>query len=210
MLHTVPEIEVVGQADSLESLFDAVAADTPDVVLTDIRMPPTKTDEGIVAAERLRTTHPEVGVLVLSKYVEPEYAVALVANGSSHRGYLLKDNLADVDQLVTSLKVVASGGSAIDPDVVSALMRPAGRATGPLGKLTNREIEVLGAVARGGSNAAIASELFITARAVEKHINSIFLKLNLPVGPEVNRRVAAVLVYLTSQHGGAAPPAVRR
>jgi DNA-binding NarL/FixJ family response regulator len=218
LLATVPEVSVVAECAELDELLAAVPATAPDVVLTDIRMPPTRTDEGIRAAGILRETHPDVGVVVVSHYVDPEYALALVEQGSHRRGYLLKDRLGDVTQLVAAIRTVAAGGSPIDPLVVDALMgRGAGAragggagAIGPLARLTEREREVLGLVARGASNAAIAVELRVGERAVEKHINSIFGKLDLPVGPDVNRRVAAVLLYLSRLGGGDGSSAVHR
>ena len=199
LLATVPEVSVVAECGQLDELLTAVDRTAPDVVLTDIRMPPTRTDEGIRAAGLLRTSHPDVGVVVVSQFVDAEYAVSLVEQGSHGRGYLLKERLADVGQLVSAITTVAAGGSSIDPLVVDALM---GRGTGqgPLGRLTERELEVLELVAGGGSNVAIAARLGVGERAVEKHINSIFAKLDLPAGPDVNRRVAAVLLYLAGNH----------
>lgn len=196
LLATIPEVSVVAECAELDELFAAVASTAPDVVLTDIRMPPTRTDEGIRAAAALRTSHPDLGVVVVSHYVDAEYALALVENGSHGRGYLLKERLGDVAQLVAAITAVAGGGSSIDPLVVDALMAR-DREHGPLSRLTERELEVLELVARGASNAAIAGQLGVGERAVEKHINSIFGKLDLPVGPDVNRRVAAVLLYLS-------------
>lgn len=192
-----PAVAEVVETGDLGELLDAVDRDRPDVVLADIRMPPTHTDEGIRAAERFRTSHPELGVLVLSQHADAEGALALVAGGSRGRGYLLKERVADVEQLVSALEAVERGDSVIDPHVVDALMRHRMRfEAGPVTRLTPREREVLGLIASGDSNSAIASRLHITSRAVEKHINSIFTKLDLPVGDHTHRRVAAVLLYL--------------
>jgi DNA-binding NarL/FixJ family response regulator len=169
------------------------------VVVTDIRMPPTGTDEGIRAAAELRATQPDVGVVVLSQYVSPQYAVSLLDQGSQGRAYLLKDRVADVDDLVDAIRVVARGGSVIDPQVVDELVRARSRADrSPLEHLTPREREVLGEMASGKSNAAIAGTLVLSERAVEKHINSIFSKLHLAEEADVNRRVKAVLLYLAA------------
>jgi DNA-binding NarL/FixJ family response regulator len=178
----------------------------PDVVVTDIRMPPTGTDEGIRAAATLRTSHPQIGVIVLSQYVSPEYALALLSQGSARRGYLLKDRVADVDDLVDAIRVVYGGGAVIDPKVVEQLVASSGRREKvPLDFLTPREREVLGTMAQGKSNAAVASALTLSERAVEKHINSIFSKLHLTEERDVNRRVAAVLLYLTEGDVGHTP-----
>ncbi|WP_459349933.1 response regulator transcription factor [Oryzobacter faecalis] len=192
-----PSVTEVVEAGDLGELLDAVERDRPDVVLADIRMPPTHTDEGIRAAERFRTTHPDLGVVVLSQHADAEGALALVAGGSTGRGYLLKERVADVEQLVAALEAVRGGESVIDPHVVDALMRHRMRfEASPVARLTGREREVLGLIASGDSNSAIATRLHITSRAVEKHINSIFTKLDLPVGDRTHRRVAAVLLYL--------------
>ena len=160
-------------------------------------MPPTHTDEGIRAAERFRRTHPELGVVVLSQHADAEGALALVAGGSTGRGYLLKERVSDVDQLVDALRAVRRGESVIDPHIVDALMRHRMRfESSPVARLTVREREVLGLIATGASNGAVAERLHVTNRAVEKHINSIFTKLDLPTGDHTHRRVAAVLLYL--------------
>lgn len=199
-LETIDEIEVVDLVGDLPSLLTAVADKRPDVVMTDIRMPPTKTDEGIRAAEQVRTIDPKIGVLVLSQYAEAEYAVALLDHGAEGRGYLLKERVADVDQLRDAILEVARGGSVIDPRVVEALVAERGRRReSPLRELTPRESEVLAQVAEGKNNAAIASSLFLSERAVEKHINSIFSKLGLSEEQDLNRRVKATLVYLSEQ-----------
>lgn len=192
-----PSVAEVVEAGDLGELLDAVERERPDVVLADIRMPPTHTDEGIRAAERFRTTHPDLGVVVLSQHADAEGALALVAGGSRGRGYLLKERVADVEQLVAAMEAVERGESVIDPHVVDALMRHRMRfEASPVARLTGREREVLGLIASGDSNSAIATRLHITSRAVEKHINSIFTKLDLPVGDRTHRRVAAVLLYL--------------
>lgn len=199
-LESVEGIELVEVVADLPSLLAAVRTKHPDVVLTDIRMPPTKTDEGIRAAEQIRALDPKIGVLVLSQYAEAEYAVALLDRGAEGRGYLLKERVADVDQLRDAINEVARGGSVIDPQVVQTLVAErARRKESPLKQLTSRESEVLAQVAQGKNNAAIASSLFLTERAVEKHINSIFSKLGLSEEADINRRVKATLLYL-SEH----------
>jgi DNA-binding NarL/FixJ family response regulator len=191
-------LELAGTATDYDELMAIVEHTGPDVVVTDIRMPPTSTDEGIRAAVALRASHPDLGVIVLSQYVSPGYALALLADGSDRRGYLLKDRVADVDDLVDAIRVVADGGAVIDPKVVEELVGASGRgAKAPLDFLTPRELEVLGEIAQGKSNAAVAKSLVLSERAIEKHINSIFSKLNLSEERDVNRRVAAVLMYLT-------------
>ena len=188
-------IEIVGTATDLESLMTSVAENVPDVVLTDIRMPPTQTDEGIQAAKRIRATHPGIGVVVLSQYVEEDYAFALLAEGAAGVGYLLKERVGDLDEITRALYEVSRGGSVLDPLVVAALI--ARRATdGPLLGLTERERAVLHEMATGRNNATIAKALFLSDRAVEKHIGSVFQKLGLVDEHEVSRRVMAVLTYL--------------
>lgn len=193
------DLELVGVTEDLRGLLDLVDREDPDVVLTDIRMPPTGTDEGVQAAQQLRTTHPGVGVVVLSHYLEPAYALALFADGARGRGYLLKERVSNIDQLAGAIREVAQGGSVIDPKVVDALMaaRLAGRS--PLAELTPRERETLAEMAQGKNNASIGRALVLSDRAVEKHINAVFTKLGL--GPEVDahRRVKAVLVYLAEE-----------
>ncbi|WP_392545441.1 response regulator [Oryzobacter telluris] len=206
LLSEHPSVAEVIEAGDLGELLDAVERERPDVVLADIRMPPTHTDEGIRAAERFRTTHPDLGVVVLSQHADAEGALALVAGGSRGRGYLLKERVADVEQLVSALESVERGESVIDPHVVDALMRHRMRfETSPVARLTAREREVLGLIATGASNIAIAAALHVTSRAVEKHINSIFTKLDLPVGDRTHRRVAAVLLYLGDSGSGPSP-----
>lgn len=192
-----PAVERVTDVGDLDDLLRVVAEEVPDVVLADIRMPPHHTDEGIRAAEHFRRTHPELGVLVLSQHADAEGALDLVAGGSTGRGYLLKERVADVDQLVAALEAVRRGESVIDPHVVDALMRHRLRfEASPVARLTPREREVLGLIAEGVSNAGIATRLHVTSRAVEKHINSIFTKLDLHGDDRTHRRVAAVLMFL--------------
>jgi DNA-binding NarL/FixJ family response regulator len=191
------EIELVAVCADGDELAAAVEACHPDVVLVDIRMPPTMTDEGIRLAARLRRTHPDVGVIVMSAHAEPTYALALLEAGSEGRAYLLKDRLHSRAQLLATIEAVARGGSVIDPKVVEALVHGRPRqARPPLDALTPREREILVEMARGASNAAIATALHLTKRAVEKHINAVFAKLDLPLSEDVSRRVRAVLLYL--------------
>lgn len=187
--------EVVMAVADAGSLLAAVAEHHPDVVVTDIRMPPTHTDEGLRAAAELRKHHPEVGVLVLSQYIETTYATALLAGNAGGVGYMLKDRVADAAEFADALERVAAGGTALDPEVVTKLMR-ASRQIGGLGGLTPREREVLELMAEGRSNAAIAEAMVISSGAVEKHVASIFGKLGLPSSEADNRRVLAVLQYL--------------
>jgi DNA-binding NarL/FixJ family response regulator len=197
LLETDPEIEVVAVCDDLDSLLAAVESEHPDVVLTDIRMPPRQVDEGIQAAARLRESHPDVGVVVLSQYAEPGYALALLEDGIAGRGYLLKERIDDLDQLVGAVREVAGGGSVIDPKVVEGLVAQKARAeTSPLADLTARERDVLREMAEGKNNAAIAKELFLTERSVENVIHSIFVKLGIGFEPTVHKRVKAVILYL--------------
>lgn len=183
-------------AEDYDELMAAVEEHTPDVVITDIRMPPTRTDEGVRAAREIREAHPDIGVVVLSQYVEPEYALKLFEHGADGLAYLLKERLADLDQLRHAIEEVQTGGSVIDPKVIDALIEGRTRPKSPVGRLTDREREVLGEIASGKSNVAIAEALFVSERAVEKHINSIFTKLDLVPEKETNRRVRAVLLYL--------------
>jgi DNA-binding NarL/FixJ family response regulator len=191
------DLELAGVASDLPALMALIEEQQPDVVVTDIRMPPTGTDEGIQAARWLRAHRPSVGVVVLSQFSEPDYALALLEDGSAGRAYLLKERVAGADELARAVRVVAGGGSAIDPLVVDALVsaRTGGRKS-DLSWLTPRETAILAEMAQGKSNAAIAAGLGVSERAVEKHINSIFSKLGLSEERDVNRRVKAVLVYL--------------
>ena len=187
--------EVVGRAGDADDLLRKVRAHKPDVAIVDIKMPPTHTDEGLRAARTIRAEQPETAVLVLSQYVEEEYALDLLAGDAAGVGYLLKDRGADVERFVDSVRRVADGGSALDPEVVSRMLGRR-RAVDPLEQLTPREREVLTLMAEGRSNRAIATELVITERAVEKHVTSIFGKLGLSATAEDHRRVLAVLTYL--------------
>ena len=201
LIETQPELELAATASDFNSLLAAVEKEQPQVVVTDIRMPPSGTDEGIRAAEEIRARHPQTGVVVLSQYVEAEYALTLLEKGAAGRAYLLKERVSDIEQLVNAIREVARGGSVIDPKVVEALVAARTRkADSPLKDLTAREQEVLAAMAEGKNNAAIASSLFLTERAVEKHINSIFSKLGLQEDKDVHRRVRATLVYLSEAH----------
>ena len=200
LLETQPGIDVVATCGDLDALLRAVDAERPDVVLTDIRMPPGDEDEGIQAAERLRTSHPETGVVVLSQFSDPEYALALFEEGSARRAYLLKERVNDLEQLVAAIHEVAAGGSAMDPKVVDALVAAGSRREGsPLDELTPRELEVLAEMASGKNNAAIAESLVVTPQSVEKYIHSIFQKLGLTWQEDVHRRVKAVLLFLSDR-----------
>jgi DNA-binding NarL/FixJ family response regulator len=190
-------MDLVGTADDLPGLLALVEEVEPAVVVTDIRMPPTGTDEGIQAAAHLRAHRPDIGVVVLSQYANPEYALALLSDGSARRAYLLKESIAGVDELVTAIRTVAEGGSVVDPAVVDALVGASTpRRPSDLDRLTSRETETLAQMAQGKNNAAIAASLFLSERAVEKHTNAIFSKLGLTEEEDVNRRVKAVLIYL--------------
>jgi len=197
LLETQPDVEVAAVCGDLDALLAAVDAEEPNVVVTDIRMPPGNTNEGIQAAERLRETHPDVGVVVLSQYATPSYALALLEGGSAGRSYLLKERVQDVDQLVAAIRTVAEGGSVIDPKVVEALVAENARGDeSRLNQLTPRERDVLREMAAGKSNAAIGESLFLAERSVEKVIHSIFLKLGLTWETSVHKRVKAVILYL--------------
>ena len=197
LLGTVDEVELVGTAVDRDGLLAAVEEHLPDVVLTDIRMPPSGTNEGIEAAKRIRAEHPDIGVVVLSQFAEEDYVYDLLKDGAAGLGYLLKERVADVTELVRALTEVARGGSVLDPKVVEALVAAKERMVhSPLGQLTDREREVLAHMAQGQNNAAIAKNQFLTERAVEKHINSQFHKLDLTEEPDVHRRVMAVLAFL--------------
>jgi DNA-binding NarL/FixJ family response regulator len=197
------ELELVGVASDLPGLLAMVQEHEPDVVVTDIRMPPTGTDEGIKAAAWLREHRPKIGVVVLSQYTAPAYALALLEDGSSGRAYLLKERVAGANELTRTIRTVAEGGSVIDPLIVDVLVQArAKRHKTDLEWLTQRESEILGEMAEGKSNAAIAKSLNVSERAVEKHSNAIFSKLGLSEERDMNRRVKAVLVYLSSQSGG--------
>lgn len=195
-----PDLEVTGVCGDLESLLAAVDSSPPDVVLTDIRMPPDDTDEGIRAATQLRDDHPEVAVLVLSQHDEPEYALELLERGAGGRGYLLKDRVLEPGQLAAAIREVAAGGSVIDEQVVASLVRARSRpGRSPVAELTRREREVLSEMAQGRNNEAIAAALHMTLAGVEKHINVIFSKLGLTGAEDIHRRVKAVLMFLADQ-----------
>ena len=197
LVETDPDLEVAAVCGDLDSLLAAVEAEKPDVVVTDIRMPPGNADEGVQAAQRLRTTDPDVGVVVLSQYATPSYALALLEGGSAGRSYLLKERVQEPEQLVSAIRAVADGGSVIDPKVVEALVAEDARGEqSPIHQLTARERDVLREMAAGKSNAAIGESLFLAERSVEKVIHSIFLKLGLSWEPSVNKRVKAVILYL--------------
>jgi DNA-binding NarL/FixJ family response regulator len=204
LLGEVDDLELVDAVADAESLMRSVAEHRPDAVLTDIRMPPTHTTEGIEAAKRIRAEHPGTGVVVLSQYVEDDYALGLLADGVSGLGYLLKERISDLDELVRALEEVCRGGSALDPKVVEALLaRRSAELRSPLSALTDREREVLQEMATGRNNATIAKRLYMSDRAVEKHISAVFQKLGLNDEEEVNRRVMAVLAFLEA--GGGRP-----
>jgi DNA-binding NarL/FixJ family response regulator len=197
LLEREPEIEVVATCGDYDALMAAVEEHGPDVVLTDIRMPPTGSDEGVRAAAEIRRDHPGTGVVVLSQYADPVYALGFLEHGSERRAYLLKERVSDLDQLRRAIVAVHEGGSVIDPKVVDALVASRARgAESPVTRLTPREREVLAEMAQGKNNAGIAAALVLTERAVEKHINSMFSKLGLTEEPDVHRRVKAVLLYL--------------
>lgn len=185
--------------ETYDELIEAVETHEPDVVITDIRMPPTRTDEGVRAAREIRESHPSTGVVVLSQYVEPGYALKLFEAGADGLAYLLKERLGDLDQFEHAIEEVRHGRSVIDPRVVDALIEARTRPESPLHRLTEREAEVMGEIAKGKTNSAIAERLFLSERAVEKHINSIFTKLDLLPEKETNRRVSAVLIFLADQ-----------
>lgn len=197
LLSTVPDVEVVGVARTATELIGTVEATLPDVVLTDIRMPPTNTDEGIRVAQLLRERHPTTGVVVLSQHLDAAYALDLLGSGSDRRGYLLKERLGDAEQLLTALRTVVSGGSYVDPTVVDALVAARTRTASPLSFLAPRELEILSELATGRSNASIAGRLSLSERSVEKYINTLFAKLGLSDDSESNRRVKAVLLFLS-------------
>jgi DNA-binding NarL/FixJ family response regulator len=200
LLETRDDLEVGAVCEDLDSLLAAVDAEPPDVVVTDIRMPPRSTDEGIQAATRLRETHPKVGVVVLSQYATPSYVLALLEGGSERRAYLLKERVKDLEQLVAAIQAVAGGGSVLDPKVVDALVAENARGEdSPLNELTPRERDVLREMAEGKNNAAIAEALVLTERSVEKVIHSIFLKLGLTWETAVHKRVRAVVLYLAEE-----------
>ena len=199
-LSAAAAVEVVAVCTNGKELEEAIEAWEPDVVLTDIRMPPSGADEGVRIATRLREARPEVGVVVLSQYAEPAYAIRLLEQGTGGRAYLLKERIRDREELIAAILAVARGGSVIDPVIVDVLIEARSKATrSKLSELTPRERELLGEIAAGKSNGAIAESLFLTKRAVEKHVNSIFSKLNLPETQDVSRRVKATLIFLSEE-----------
>ena len=197
ILAAQPGVDVVAACGDLDGLLEAVGEHEPDVVITDIRMPPSNTDEGIRAAARLRDSHPHVGVVVLSQYSHPGYVLALLESGSDGRAYLLKERVHDLSQLISAIEAVAAGGSVIDPKIVEVLVSARARGDGsPLTDLTEGERKVLGEIAQGKSNVAIAKSMRLSKRAVEKRTHSIFTKLGLANSPEVSKRVKAALLFL--------------
>jgi DNA-binding NarL/FixJ family response regulator len=204
LLAGVPELEVVAICEDTYALEEAIERDPPDVVLTDIRMPPFRDREGIRVAEELRESHPEIGVVILSQYADPPLALELFESGSEGRAYLLKERLGDRRELLDAIRAVAERRSVVDPKIIDGLIAERARSSAsPLNGLTAREREVLAEVATGKSNAAIASSLFLTKRAVEKHINAIFMKLNLRETEDTSRRVKATLMYLAGEDSSA-------
>jgi DNA-binding NarL/FixJ family response regulator len=201
ILDDIEDVELVEMSGDLDELRSAVERNKPDLVLTDIRMPPTNTDEGIRFAGELRTSHPDVGVVVLSQHAEPSYAMSLFQDGSTQRAYLLKERIRDEDELARAVREVVAGRSLVDPRIVDKLVSARARHDPGLEKLTPREREILAMIAEGRSNPWIATKLEVTKRAVERHINGIFLKLDLGEASDVNRRVKAALLYLTGEKG---------
>jgi DNA-binding NarL/FixJ family response regulator len=202
LLEGASDIAVVGACSDMIGLLEAIESERPDVVLTDIRMPPSNTDEGVRVAARLRETHPRMGVVVLSQYDDPRYVLKLLETGSDGRAYLLKERIHDRGQLSTAIRTVAGGGSVIDPRIVEVLVTARVRAErSPLLELTSRERDVLSEIAEGKSNTAIAESLVLTKRGVEKHINSIFSKLGLADSDDVSKRVKATLMFLADASG---------
>ena len=204
LLAASPTVEVVASCGDVDDLRETVARERPDVVLTDIRMPPSQTDEGIQVAHELRETHPGIGVVVLSQHAEPQYVLSLLDAGSDGRGYLLKERVRSRGTLVSAIDSVSRGGSVIDPKIVEVLVDERKRAErSPLSQLTEREREVLAEIATGKSNSAIAESLVLTKRAVEKHINAIFMKLGLADSEDVSKRVKATLMLLAETRSSA-------
>jgi DNA-binding NarL/FixJ family response regulator len=202
MIERAEEIELVATRNDLDSLAAAIEEEEPDVVLTDIRMPPTNTDEGIRLANELRSSKPDVGVVILSQHSDPVYAMALFESGSARRAYLLKDRVRDGTELARAVRSVVDGGSYVDPLVVEKLLQATrAREESRLDALTPRELEILALIAEGRSNAAIADHLVLTKRAVERHINGIFMKLDLGNPDDISRRVKAALIYLAGETG---------
>jgi DNA-binding NarL/FixJ family response regulator len=199
-LSAAPEVELVATCTNGKELAASIAENDPDVVVTDVRMPPSRTDEGVRIAAELRETRPHVGVVVLSQYAEPAYALTLLEDGTGGRAYLLKERIRNREQLIAAIEAVARGGSVIDPAIVDVLIESRTRqASSRLSALTPRERELLAQIAAGKSNGAIAESLVLTKRAVEKHVNSIFSKLDLPETEDVSRRVKAALIFLSEE-----------
>lgn len=197
VLASAEDLLLVATAGDFDTALPAIASSDPQVVVTDIKMPPTKTDEGIRLAAEIERRYPGVGVVVLSQYDDPEYVLALLGAGTRGRAYLLKERVSDVEELCSAIRTVAQGGSVLDPQVVERLVQARSRRTSPLDRLTARETEVLAAMARGLANGAIADELCVGVRAVEKHINAIFAKLGISEEPAVHKRVVAVVTFLS-------------
>jgi len=209
LLAEVPDIELIAAVADMPTLLATVDEKRPDVVVTDIRMPPNREDEGIQIAANLRERQPDIGVVILSQYAEPTYVLDLLAGGSARRAYLIKERIHHRGQLVSAIRAVRDGGSYIDPKIVDVLVESRARAgNSPLSELTPRELETLAEIAQGKSNEAIAESIVLTKRAVEKHINAIFMKLNLADARDVSRRVKAALLFLaeTDPHQAAPPP----
>jgi DNA-binding NarL/FixJ family response regulator len=201
LLSTAPDLEVVASGEDYDGVVTAVGREDPDVVLTDIRMPPTSTDEGIRLARALHQSHPNIGVVVVSQYSEPEQVLGVFEGGSDRRAYLLNERIHDRSVLVSAIRAVAAGGSWVDPKIVDVLVYVrSGGASSRLDELTPREREVLAEIARGRSNSVIADDLFLTKRSIEKHVNSIFLKLGLGDADDVSKRVKAALIFLAETH----------
>lgn len=198
-LTSLEGIELIADCGDANELRRLVDADPPDVVLTDIRMPPTNTDEGIVAAHRIRSDHPNTGVIILSQHADPEYALSLFDEGTDRLGYLLKENIGNIAELRRAINTVTEGGSPIDPQIVGLLVSRRSASPSPLDHLSPRELEVLEQIAEGLNNVAIAEQLSITEKSVQKHINSIFSKLYLNEEPDAHRRVRAVRLWLAEQ-----------
>jgi DNA-binding NarL/FixJ family response regulator len=201
LLSTAPDLEVVAACEDYDGVVAAVDREDPDVVLTDIRMPPTSTDEGIRLARALRASHPKVGVVIVSQFSEPDQVLAVFEGGSDRRAYLLKERIHDRAVLVSAIRSVAAGGSSVDPKIVDVLVFVrSGGASSRLDELTPREREVLAEIAQGKSNSLIAEDLFLTKRSVEKHVNAIFIKLDLGDADDVSKRVKAALIFLAETH----------
>jgi DNA-binding NarL/FixJ family response regulator len=201
LLSTAPDLDVVASCDDYDGVVAAVEREDPDVVLTDIRMPPTSTDEGVRLARALHVSHPRIGVVIVSQYSEPEQVLGVFEQGSDRRAYLLKERIHDRAVLVSAIRSVAAGGSSVDPKIIDVLVYArTGGASSRLDELTPREREVLAEIAQGKSNPVIADDLFLTKRSIEKHVNSIFLKLGLGNADDVSKRVKAALIFLVETH----------